>query len=140
MAATTDGGGYWLAASDGGVFTFGDAAFHGSMGGQALNAPVVSMATTPDGGGYWLAAADGGVFTLGNATFFGSATDQSVFDPWAVMAATPTGQGYWLLSAKGAQVKYGDATFDTPQGGPVNQVVVGMAVAPSDPGLEPGPG
>ena len=32
MAATPTGDGYWLAASDGGVFGFGDAAFHGSMG------------------------------------------------------------------------------------------------------------
>ena len=29
-----DGGGYWLVASDGGVFTEGDAQFHGSMGGE----------------------------------------------------------------------------------------------------------
>ena len=27
-----DGGGYWLVASDGGIFAFGDAAFHGSTG------------------------------------------------------------------------------------------------------------
>ena len=33
-AATPDGGGYWEVASDGGIFSFGDAAFHGSMGGQ----------------------------------------------------------------------------------------------------------
>ena len=32
MAATPDGGGYWLVAGDGGVFTFGDAAFAGSRG------------------------------------------------------------------------------------------------------------
>ena len=32
MAATPDGGGYWLVASDGGVFTYGDAAFYGSAG------------------------------------------------------------------------------------------------------------
>ena len=32
MAATPDGGGYWLVASDGGVFSFGNAAFHGSTG------------------------------------------------------------------------------------------------------------
>ncbi len=30
MAATPDGQGYWLVASDGGVFSFGDAGFHGS--------------------------------------------------------------------------------------------------------------
>ncbi len=30
MAATPDGGGYWLVASDGGVFAYGDAGFYGS--------------------------------------------------------------------------------------------------------------
>ena len=40
----------WSAA-DGGIFTFGDAAFLGSMGGQHLNAPVVAMAATPVGPG-----------------------------------------------------------------------------------------
>ncbi|HEV3351504.1 MAG TPA: polysaccharide deacetylase family protein [Acidimicrobiales bacterium] len=29
--------GYWEVASDGGIFSFGSAAFHGSMGGQPLN-------------------------------------------------------------------------------------------------------
>ncbi len=33
MAATPDGRGYWLVASDGGIFTFGDAPFYGSAGG-----------------------------------------------------------------------------------------------------------
>jgi hypothetical protein len=44
MASTPDGKGYWLVAADGGVFTFGDAAFYGSMGEVHLNAPVVGMA------------------------------------------------------------------------------------------------
>ena len=30
MAATPDGRGYWLVASDGGIFTYGDAGFYGS--------------------------------------------------------------------------------------------------------------
>ena len=30
MAATPQGGGYWLVASDGGIFSFGNAGFHGS--------------------------------------------------------------------------------------------------------------
>lgn len=34
MTATTTGGaGYWLLASDGGMFSFGKAAFHGSLPG-----------------------------------------------------------------------------------------------------------
>ena len=67
MAATPDGGGYWLVASDGGIFSYGDAAFFGSRGGQPLNKPIVGMAATPDGGGYWLVASDGGIFSYGDA-------------------------------------------------------------------------
>ena len=48
-------------ASDGGIFSFGDAVFHGSTGGFHINKPVVGMATTADGGGYWLVASDGGL-------------------------------------------------------------------------------
>ena len=43
MATTPDGGGYWLVASDGGVFTFGDAVFKGSTGALTLNKPIVGM-------------------------------------------------------------------------------------------------
>jgi hypothetical protein len=42
MRATPSGNGYWLFASDGGVFNFGDAKFLGSMGGTPLTAPVVA--------------------------------------------------------------------------------------------------
>jgi hypothetical protein len=73
MAATPDGRGYWNVATDGGIFSFGDAAFYGSTGSLVLNKPVVGMAATPDGRGYWLVASDGGIFTFGDAAFFGSA-------------------------------------------------------------------
>ena len=58
------GDGYYLVASDGGVFNFGSAQFYGSAGSLHLNAPIVGMAVTPDGGGYWLVASDGGIFSL----------------------------------------------------------------------------
>jgi hypothetical protein len=41
MAATPTGGGYWLVASDGGIFAFGDAGFLGSTGAIQLSQPVV---------------------------------------------------------------------------------------------------
>ena len=72
MAATPDGKGYWLVASDGGIFSYGDATFYGSTGAIRLNKPIVGMAATPDGKGYWLVASDGGVFTFGDAGFYGS--------------------------------------------------------------------
>ncbi len=64
--------GYWLTASDGGVFSFGDANFYGSLAATKLNAPVVGITPTPDGKGYWLTASDGGVFSFGDANFYGS--------------------------------------------------------------------
>jgi hypothetical protein len=65
--------GYWLTASDGGIFSYGSAPFAGSAGNLKLNKPVVGMAVTPDGNGYWLVASDGGVFSYGDAQFYGSA-------------------------------------------------------------------
>ena len=43
MAATPDGKGYWLVASDGGIFAYGDAHFYGSTGDSHLNMPIVGM-------------------------------------------------------------------------------------------------
>ncbi len=59
--------GYWLVASDGGIFSFGSARFHGSTGAIRLNRPIVGMASTPSGNGYWLVASDGGIFSFGDA-------------------------------------------------------------------------
>jgi len=73
-------------ASDGGIFTFGNATFDGSMGGKALNAPVVGMAATSTGSGYWEVASDGGIFTFGNATFDGSMGGKALNAPVVGMA------------------------------------------------------
>ena len=59
-------------ASDGGIFSFGDAKFYGSTGAIHLNQPVVGMAATATGAGYRFVAADGGIFNFGDATFYGS--------------------------------------------------------------------
>ncbi len=68
------GAAYWLASATGGVFSFGGAAFHGSLGNTVVNRPVVGIAPTPDGAGYWLVASDGGIFSFGAASFSGSAS------------------------------------------------------------------
>ena len=43
MTATPNGGGYLLVASDGGVFTFGNAQFRGSTGSMHVASPVVGI-------------------------------------------------------------------------------------------------
>ena len=103
--------GYWEAASDGGVFTFGDAAFFGSTGAMPLAAPVVGIAPTPDSQGYWEVASDGGVFSFGDATFFGSMGASHLAAPIVGIAASPDGQGYWEVAADGGVFNFGDAKF-----------------------------
>ena len=131
VTADPAGHGYWIDTADGGVFSFGGAAFHGSLGAVHLNAPVVGMAATPDGGGYWLVAADGGVFSFGDAAFHGSLGAVHLNAPVVGMAATPDGGGYWLVAADGGVFSFGDAAFHGSLGGVhLNAPVVGMAATP----------
>ena len=92
------------------MFTFGDAAFRGSLGSLQLNSPILSITATPSGNGYWLAAADGGVFAFGDAEFHGAATGVSQ-RPIVGMASTPSGHGYYLLASDGGVFAFGDAAF-----------------------------
>jgi outer membrane protein assembly factor BamB len=103
--------GYWLVASDGGIFAFGDAGFYGSAGALPLNRPIVGMAPTPDRRGYWLVASDGGIFSYGDAHFYGSAGALPLNRPIVGMAATPDGKGYWLVASDGGIFAFGDAPF-----------------------------
>ena len=135
VAHDASGRGYWIAGSDGGVFTYGDAAFHGSMGGKALSAPIIGIAATPSGGGYWLAGADGGLFSFGDAAFFGSMGGKPLNAPIVGIAATPTGGGYWLAASDGGLFAFGDAAFYGSMGGKgLNAPVVGIARTPSGKG------
>ena len=135
MAATPDGKGYWLVASDGGIFNYGDATFEGSAGNLPLNKPIVGMAATPDGKGYWLVASDGGIFNYGDAQFYGSAGNLPLNKPIVGMAATPDGKGYWLVASDGGIFNYGDAQFYGSTGGmTLNKPIVGMAATPDGKG------
>ena len=130
MAATPDGKGYWLVASDGGIFNYGDAAFYGSHGSMPLNKPIVGMAATPDGKGYWLVASDGGIFNYGDAAFYGSTGGVALNKPIVGMAATADGKGYWLVASDGGIFNYGDAAFQGSTGGmTLNKPIVGMALS-----------
>jgi hypothetical protein len=131
MASTPDGGGYWLVASDGGIFNYGNAGFFGTAGGIRLNRPIVGMAATPDGGGYWLVASDGGIFAYGDARFYGSTGAVRLNQPIVGMAATLDGAGYWLVASDGGIFNYGDAGFFGSAGSVrLNRPIVGMAAAP----------
>ncbi len=131
IASTPDGGGYWEVASDGGIFTFGNAGFYGSMGGSHLNRPIVGIASTRDGKGYWEVASDGGVFSFGDATFHGSTGNIALNRPIVGMASTPSGGGYWMVASDGGIFSFGDAAFHGSTGNiHLNRPVVGMAATP----------
>ena len=95
-------------SSDGGIFAFGNAVFHGSTGNMHLNKTIVGMAATVDGDGYWLVASDGGVFAFGKATYFGSGSGVSPA-PVKAIVTTSDGDGYWIVSANGTAAGFGDA-------------------------------
>jgi hypothetical protein len=123
--------GYWLDATDGGIFTYPNNTFYGSTGSIKLNKPMVGMDPTPDGQGYWLVASDGGIFTYGDAQFHGSRGGQPLNKPIVGMATTPDGQGYWLVASDGGIFTYGDANYYGSRGGqPINAPIVGMAATP----------
>jgi Tol biopolymer transport system component len=125
------GAGYWLVASDGGVFSFG-APFHGSTGAMKLNRPIVGGSPSPTGAGYWFVASDGGIFSFGDAAFYGSTGAMTLNKPIVGMAATPSGRGYWLVASDGGIFSFGDAAFYGSTGAmTLNKPIVGMAATPT---------
>lgn len=103
--------GYWLAAVDGGVFAFGNAALLGSMASPSLNKPVVGIAAPRSGAGYWLVSSDGDVFTAVDGPYAGSLGGQKLARPLVGLAASVIGQGYGLVDSDGRVYGFGDAGF-----------------------------
>ena len=97
-----------MVASDGGVFAFGDAKFHGSTGGIHLNQPVVGLSPTPDNRGYWLVASDGGVFAF-NAPFRGSIGGVTLNKP--VNGLVAFGNGYLMVASDGGVFNFSNKPF-----------------------------
>ncbi|MEA2592565.1 MAG: hypothetical protein QOD62_2396 [Actinomycetota bacterium] len=123
--------GYWLAATDGGVFSYGNAQFKGSVG--ALNKPIVGMATTPLGNGYWLAASDGGIFSF-NVPFLGSTGGIKLNQPVVAIIASPLGAGYWLVASDGGVFNFGVPLLGSTASTKLNKPIVGAAATPTGEG------
>jgi ribosomal protein L24E len=121
-----------MVATDGGIFTFGDAGFFGSAGDIKLAKPVVGIAPTRTGNGYYLVASDGGIFTFGDAVFRGSAGGIKLNAPIVGMDVTPSGNGYQFVATDGGIFNFGDSQFQGSMGGTrLNEPMLGMAIRPA---------
>jgi subtilisin family serine protease len=111
LGALLDDGqpGYYMVATDGGIFSFGRSRFLGSTGSIHLNQPIVAMAASPRRAGYWFVARDGGVFNYGDAPFWGSLGGTHPSSPIVGMAALGDGRGYFLFGADGQVYDFGAA-------------------------------
>jgi hypothetical protein len=108
MVPSTDDGGYFMVASDGGVFAFGDAQFEGSCPGiGGCSGAAVAVVPDASGDGYWLITSTGHVYTFGDALNYGAPGQQST--PVTSAVRTADGKGYWILFANGTVDAYGDA-------------------------------
>ena len=141
IAATPDGGGYWISSGPssppyaGFVTGFGDAVLSVGTSPLVISQRAVGVASTVDGHGYWQAAADGGVFSFGDASFYGSAASTRLNQPIVGIAATPDGAGYWLVAADGGVFSFGDASFyGSAASTRLNRPIVGIAATPDGAG------
>ena len=111
MVMTASGRGYYLVSSSGGVFSYGDAAWYGSIAGRHLHTQTVALAITPSGKGYYLITRAGNVFAFGDARFLGSTVTKPGTPPLAGIGLTPDGSGYWLITVQGNIFSFGNARF-----------------------------
>ena len=104
MERTASGKGYWLFASDGGIFSFGDAqVLRLARRARTLTSPVVSMQRTATGKGYWMMTQDGRIFAFGDAHGYGDIAGCSNYERSAAprMLVAPDGDGYWIATGNG---------------------------------------
>ncbi len=113
IAPTPDGRGYWLVAQDGGVFTYGDAKYYGSLGGVKHSAAhdEIAIVPTKDGKGYWLCDASGVVTPFGDAGKLLPVTKGTIRTPIIGFAVMPDGLGGWVVNSLGNVYRLGDSSL-----------------------------
>jgi hypothetical protein len=130
MATTPDGLGYWLVGKDGGVFTFGDAKYWGSLGGKKHTAAhdVIAIVPTVDGHGYWLCDASGVVTAFGDALKLPSLLPSKATVPIVGFAVLHDQRGAWVVNADGVVFHLGQSyVYGSLQGKKLAQPIVGIA-------------
>ena len=133
VASSVTGNGYLLLGSDGGVFSYGDSPFKGSMGGKPLNAPIISLVRTASGKGYWEIGGDGGVFAFGDALAPATNPLPGTRLNSPIVEATRIGDsGLLLVAGDGGIFALNGAPFYGSMGGrPLNAPMVDIVPSPT---------
>jgi hypothetical protein len=112
IVSSNDGQGYFMVASDGGVFAFGDATFAGSCPGiGGCSGAAVAVVPGQEYQGYWLVTATGHVYDFG-VPKFGEPGPQSSPITSASISIDEYGDfvgGYYILDGNGQVFAYGAA-------------------------------
>jgi hypothetical protein len=112
LSLTSTGHGYYLVGADGGVFTYGDAVFAGTLSttfsGPSPDGPAVGIAANPVGPGYLIATSEGAVVSYGGAPFYSSPALSGETPNAAIVGIsyTPDGSGYWVVGADGGVLTF----------------------------------
>ncbi|MGO9195836.1 MAG: hypothetical protein ACLQK4_01745 [Acidimicrobiales bacterium] len=111
MATTPDGLGYWLIGQDGGVLTFGDAKYFGSLGGLKHTPAhdIIALVPTADGQGYWLCDASGVVTSFGDAPKLPSLRLAATHVPIVGFTVLRDQRGAWVVNADGVVFHLGQS-------------------------------
>ena len=115
MAVDRNTGGYWLVASDGGVFCLQRPVprVDGRQGAEQAGRRDDGRPSTVTG--YWLVASDGGVFSF-DAPFQGSTGSLHLNKPVVGMGLDRATGGYWLVASDGGVFSF-NAPFYGSAGG-----------------------
>ncbi len=131
IVPSSDGGGYFMVAADGGVFAFGDARFEGSCPGiGGCGSRAVAVMPDATGNGYWLVTTKGHVQSFGDAQYYGEPGPKNVLISSA--ARTTNGRGYWILYRDGVVFRYGNApNYGSLPAGVVGSYDIATTIFPS---------
>ena len=130
------GSGYWMAATDGAVYAFGDADWLGNASVSMFDGAVaVDIERGPGGDGYWVVDSHGRVTAKGNVLWRGNAWGMEPGETATSISGTSTGRGYIVFTSKGKAMSFGDAPFfDDMRGWALNAPVLDSVLTPSGKG------
>ena len=133
MAGAPDGGGYWDVAADGGVFAFGTAPFHGSMGGKRSTAHRGHGATA-DGGGLLAGRRRRRGLRLRGRQFRRVAGRRASSTRHRRHRRHPRRQGYWLVGGRRRGLRLRGRRLRGSLPGSASRSVTSWASPPADRG------